>query len=111
MKKKFSVSSKLVKSKKTFEFFMTVGVDDIEYKIKGFADEEDGVVKSIRFSEVKYVDPIGEIPIEGKRAEKLKRLIKENIVGNFSEGFEINKPLYIKLKNFTPWKEVKWKHT
>ena len=99
----FSASSKLLKEKKTYELRLTVKPDQtVSYHIYAIVDEENGEVKRLIIKEAKFVDDIGEIPIQGRSLEKLRRILKENLVGNFDNGFALNKPIYRKLKKFVP---------
>jgi len=93
-------SSKVIKTKVSFSMY--IPVDDIVYEVTGVAEETPERIEKLQLQEVIYRDPLGEIRLEEKSKTRFKKLLKENLVGTFTNGIAINKPFYIKLRNFTP---------
>lgn len=86
----------------TYEVQWKIDLDDMIYLIKAIVSFKDNEVYKLVVTDVEYMDSLGKIKVNAKTKAKIKRLIKQYLIGTPETGLFFNRGFKAKLKQIIP---------
>lgn len=86
----------------TYEVKWELDLNEIKYVIFAILSFKNDVLYKVVVKEATYIDPLGSIKVNDKVRAKIKRLIKQYLVGTPQTGLYFNRGFKAKLKKIIP---------